>query len=369
LKPPVSELQKAQRIELLRFMRLNRMVEEKLTNLYRQGKVVGGLYRSLGQEACSVGSAYALEKGDIFTPLIRDLGAIFVMGGRPRDVLAQYMAKATGPTGGRDLNTHFGWITEDSVMPSVISMLGDMVPILVGAAMAARMQGKRSVALNWIGDGGTSTGAFHEGLNFACVQKAPFVLIVENNKWAYSTPTDKQTANPRFVDRAQAYGCHGAQVDGNDVLAVYEVTRQALARARDGGGPTLIEADTMRMRGHAEHDDMKYVPREMVEEWAKKDPIARYERRLVEEGTATAGEIADVVARLDAELQDDLAWAEGSPMPDPATQLANVYGDRDVADPTPPLVREWMTRRGGSGGAASPPSSNSEREFTSRERK
>jgi TPP-dependent pyruvate/acetoin dehydrogenase alpha subunit len=344
-RTPAADLSKDQLLELYRFMRLNRMVEEKLTNLYRQGKVVGGLYRSLGQEACSVGSAYALERGDIFTPLIRDLGAIFVMGGQPRHVLAQYMAKATGPTHGRDLNTHFGWINEDSVMPSVISMLGDMVPILVGAAIAARMQGKRSVALNWIGDGGTSTGAFHEGLNFACVQKAPFVLIVENNKWAYSTPIHKQTANTRFVDRARAYGCYGEQVDGNDVLAVYEVTRRALERARNGQGPTLIEADTMRMRGHAEHDDMKYVPPAMLEEWAKKDPILRYERRLTGSGMATDAELAAIVAGLDAQLQEDLAWAEGSPMPDPASGLSGVYGDRETAPPIPPLVAEWERRR------------------------
>jgi TPP-dependent pyruvate/acetoin dehydrogenase alpha subunit len=346
-KPPVDELSQAQLLELFRFMKLNRMVEEKLTNLYRQGKVVGGLYRSLGQEACAVGSAYALERGDVFTPLIRDLGAIFVMGGRPRDVLAQYMAKAAGPTGGRDLNTHFGWIREDSVMPAVISMLGDMVPILVGAVMAARMQGKRTVALNWIGDGGTSTGAFHEGFNLACVQKAPFVLIVENNKWAYSTPTHKQTANPRFVDRARAYGCFGEQVDGNDVLAVYEITRRAVARARAGQGPTLIEADTMRMRGHAEHDDMKYVPREMLESWAARDPIARYERWLVESARATQSDLEHVTRQLEVSLADDLAWAEAAPFPDPATQRQGVYGDREVGDPTPALVREWEARRKG----------------------
>ena len=346
MRPPREELGKEQLLELYHFMKLNRLVEEKLTNLYRQGKVVGGLYRSLGQEACAVGSAYALEKGDIFTPLIRDLGAIFVMGGRPRDVLAQYMAKATGPTGGRDLNTHFGWITEDSVMPSVISMLGDMVPILAGAALAARMLGRRSVALTWIGDGGTSTGAFHEGFNFACVQKAPFVLIVENNRWAYSTPVHKQTANPRFVDRAAAYGCPGQSVDGNDVLAVYEATRQALARARDGQGPTLIEADTMRMRGHAEHDDMKYVPRDMLEEWSARDPLVRYERHLLEAGRATAPEIAEVISRIEASLAEDLAWAEASPMPDPDSGLTRVYGDREIAPPTPPLVADWLRRKG-----------------------
>ena len=339
-KPPVRELGKAPLLEIFHYLKLNRMVEEKLTNLYRQGKVVGGLYRSLGQEACSVGSAYALERGDIFTPMIRNLGAIFVRGGLPRDVFAQYMAKASGPTRGRDLNVHFGWLSEDGSMPSVISMLGDMIPILTGAVIAERMKGKRTVALNWIGDGGTSTGAFHEGFNLACVQKAPLVLIVENNKYAYSTPTSKQTANTRFVDRAAAYGCFGEQVDGNDVLAVYEATRRAIERARAGRGPTLIEADTMRMRGHAEHDDMKYVPKEMVEDWTRKDPIARYERHLVSRGIAAQAELDQVVARIDAQLTEDVAFAEASPFPAPETQTQGVYGDREVESPVPPLVRE-----------------------------
>jgi pyruvate dehydrogenase E1 component alpha subunit/2-oxoisovalerate dehydrogenase E1 component alpha subunit len=326
-------------------MKLNRMVEERLTNLYRQGKVVGGLYRSLGQEGCSVGSAYALERGDLFTPLIRNLGAIFVRGGRPRDVLAQYMAKATGPTGGRDLNVHFGWLGDEGSMPSVISMLGEMVPVLTGAVLAERMKGRTSVALTWIGDGGVSTGAFHEGFNFACVQKAALVVIVENNKYAYSTPTRLQTANPRFVDRAAAYGCHGEQVDGNDVLAVYEATRRAVERARSGQGPSLIEADTMRMRGHAEHDDMKYVPRELLEEWARKDPILRYERHLEEKGLATRAEMDGVVAAIESQVEADLAWAEASPMPDPESGLDRVYGDRPTRPVTPPLVLEWERRR------------------------
>ena len=346
-KPPVQQLSKTQLLELFHYLQLNRLVEEKLTNLYRQGKVVGGLYRSLGQEGCSVGSAYALERGDIFTPMIRNLGAIFVRGGRPRDVFAQYMAKAGGPTRGRDLNVHFGWLSEEGSMPAVISMLGDMIPILTGAVIAERMKGKRTVALNWIGDGGTSTGAFHEGLNFACVQKAPLVLIVENNKWAYSTPTTKQTANPRFVDRAAAYGCFGEQVDGNDVLAVYEVTRRAVARAREGAGPTLVEADTMRMRGHAEHDDMKYVPRPMLEEWSERDPIVRYERHLLDSGAATRAELDQIGAELDAFLEGELAWAERSPLPDPESGLDGVYADRAAEPPIPPLVREWQRRRKG----------------------
>jgi pyruvate dehydrogenase E1 component alpha subunit/2-oxoisovalerate dehydrogenase E1 component alpha subunit len=344
-KPPADALPRESLLELYSFMRLNRMAEERLAALYRQNKVIGGLYRSLGQEACSVGSAYALEAGDIFTPLIRNLGAILVRGGKPRDVFAQYMARATGPSGGRDLNIHFGWLSEEGSMLSVISMLGDNIPILVGAAMAERMKGRRTVALSWIGDGGASTGAFHEGMNLACVQRAPFVLIVENNKFAYSTPTHKQTANPRFVDRARAYGCAGAQVDGNDVLAVYEVTRRAIDRARRGEGPTLIEADTMRMRGHAEHDDMRYVPPPLLEEWSRKDPLLRYERFLLGRGV-TQAELDAIVARLDRELTADVEAVEAAPFPTPETLLDGVYGDRAVDSPVPPLVRDWQRRKG-----------------------
>jgi TPP-dependent pyruvate/acetoin dehydrogenase alpha subunit len=375
--PPADALPRESLLELYYFMRQNRMAEERLANLYRQNKVIGGLYRSLGQEACSVGSAYALERGDIFTPLIRNLGAIFVRGGKPRDVFAQYMGRATSPTRGRDLNIHFGWLSpdarsagylagatgsrpdaresqeraqartgeDDGSMISVISMLGVMVPILVGAAMAERMKGRSTVALTWIGDGGTSTGAFHEGLNLACVQKAPIVIVVENNKYAYSTPTHRQTANPRFVDRARAYGCFGEAVDGNDVLAMYEVTRRAVARARRGEGPTLIEADTMRMHGHAEHDDMRYVPKGLLEEWARKDPLLRYERFLLGRGLSQTA-LDDIVTRIERELDAELAAAEASPLPAPDSGLDGVFADRAAEPPIPPLVREWEKRRG-----------------------
>ncbi len=346
MRPPVEQLAKPQLVALYHYMKLTRMVEERLTNLYRQNKVVGGLYRSLGQEASTVGAAYALDRGDIMTPLIRNLGAIFVRGGKPREVLCQYMARRDGPTRGRDLNTHFGWLREDGSNIAVISMLGDMVSILAGAALAERMQGRKSVALTWIGDGGTSTGAFHEGFNFACVQKAPLVVIVENNKYAYSTPTSMQTANPRFVDRADAYGCHGQFVDGNDVLAVYEATRRAVERARHGRGPTLIEADTMRMRGHAEHDDMKYVSAELLEEWKAKDPIARYEKRLLEQQLANEADLIAVTATIEKQLDADVAFAEQSPFPEAESALDDVYGDRDVRSPTPPLVVEWALGKG-----------------------
>jgi TPP-dependent pyruvate/acetoin dehydrogenase alpha subunit len=343
-KPFAFRLSRGQWLELYYFLRLNRGLEEKLSNLYRQGKVVGGLYRSLGQEACSVGSAYALERGDIFTPLIRNLGAILVRGGSPHDIFCQYMAKAESPTRGRDLNVHFGWLSPEGSMPSVISMLGDMIPILTGAVMAERMNGRRSVALTWIGDGGTSTGAFHEGLNFACVQKAPLVLIVENNGWAYSTPTARQTANTRFVDRAKAYGCFGEQVDGNDVLAVYDATRKAVLRARQGEGPTLIEALTMRMKGHAEHDDMKYVPKEQVDRWAQRDPIALFEKFLRGNGIAAADLLA-ISSQVDEELTSELASAEASPMPPADSGLTDVYFGSKADDPTPEIVHEARRRK------------------------
>jgi pyruvate dehydrogenase E1 component alpha subunit/2-oxoisovalerate dehydrogenase E1 component alpha subunit len=341
----VDALSQTEHRAIYRYMKLNRMLEEKLTNLYRQGKVVGGLYRSLGQEGCSVGSAFALERGDIFTPLIRNLGAILVRGGRARDVLAQYMARAAGPTGGRDLNVHFGWLQDEGSMPAVISMLGDLVPILTGAVIAERMKGKKTVALTWIGDGGMSTGAFHEGFNFACVQKAPLVVVIENNKYAYSTPTARQTANTRFVDRARSYGCRGERVDGNDVLAVYEATLVAIERARAGDGPSLVEADTMRMRGHAEHDDMKYVPRDLLERWVRRDPILRYEAFLVTRGLATSEDLHAIAEGVEKDLSEDLALAEASPFPEADSAMDGVYADRRVADPTPPLVREWEHKR------------------------
>ena len=323
-KPPADELTRESLLEIYSYMRLTRMIEERLSVLYRQGKIPGNVHRSLGQEGCAVGSAYALDRGDVFAPLIRSLGAVFVRGGTPRDIFAQFLARAGGPTRGRDINIHYGWLSDEGSMIGVVSMLGPMIPILVGAAMAERMKGRPTVALTWIGDGGASTGAFHEGLNLACVQKAPFVLIVENNKYAYSTPTHRQTANTRFVDRARAYGCAGDSVDGNDVLAVYEVTRRAVERARAGGGPTLIEADTMRMRGHGEHDDMRYVPSELLEEWSKKDPIARFERFLLGRGVRQ-DDLEDVVRRLDGQLGEDLAWAQASPFPTAETLLDGVY--------------------------------------------
>lgn len=319
-------LSKQQHLELYYWMQLNRKLEDLLTNLFRQNKIVGGLYSSLGQEAISIGTTYALEKRDWIAPMIRNVGAVLVKGFRPRDILMQYMAKADSPTGGKDGTAHFGDIVERQVV-SPISMLGDLIPVMTGVGMAARYLGRREVALTWIGEGGSSTGAFHEGLNFAAVQKAPLVLVLENNLWAYSTPSYLQTAVTDFADKAKGYGIPGVIVDGNDVLAVYEVAKEAVERARRGEGPTLIEAKTFRRKGHAQHDPAKYVPAWMLKEWEAKDPIARFERHLTENGLWTEREKNEILARIKSELEEDLAAAEASPLPQAEDAAKGVYCD------------------------------------------
>ena len=317
------KLTRARLHELYYYLRLNRRVDEQLTNLYRQGKVVGGVYSSLGQEAISVGTAYALEPEDFIGPMIRNVGAMLVRGYRPRDVFLQYMARQDGPTGGRDANTHFGDLARGVVAP--ISVLGELVPVLAGVGLAAKIRKEKRVALTYVGDGATSTTQFHEGLNFAAVQKLPLLVIAENNGWAYSTPVEKQMAIKDIADRAKAYGIPGVIVDGNDVLAVYEATRAAADRARQELGPTLIEAKTMRMKGHAEHDDARYVPKAVVEKWRKKDPILRFEKYMAEKKLMTAGEKAAIEARIEKEIRQDVAFAESSPFPPPEDAARPVW--------------------------------------------
>jgi TPP-dependent pyruvate/acetoin dehydrogenase alpha subunit len=310
-----SKLTRAQHHDLYYYLRLNRRVDEQLSNLYRQGKVVGGVYSSLGQEAISVGTACALGPDDVLGGMIRNVGAMLVRGFRPRDVFMQYMARRDGPTGGRDANTHFGDVKRGVFSP--ISMLGELVPLLAGVGLAAKICGEKRVGLTYVGDGATSTTPFHEGLNFAAVLKLPLIVIAENNGWAYSTPVERQMANTNIADRAKAYGIAGEAVDGNDVFAVFEATRRARDRAYKDGGPTLIEAKTMRMKGHAEHDDARYVPKEMIEAWRARDPILNCEKVLTTKKLMTADEKAAIEARLDKLIREDVEFAEASPLPAP----------------------------------------------------
>src|SRR6202789_709051 len=281
--PPICDskyLSKQQAIEIYRFMLLNRKMEVALENLYKQGKVVGGVYFGLGQEACSCASAYALDKDDWFAPMIRNQGALLVRGFAASDTMMQYMAKADSPTKGRDGTSHFGDI-EKRNMVSPISMLGDLIPVLSGVALGARLQGRHAAVLTYIGDGGQSTGVTYEGINLAAVQKLGLVLMVENNVWAYSTPTSEQFLCADLAERAIGYGIPSVIIDGTDACQAYDATHEACERARRGEGPTLIEAKLMRMKGHAIHDAATYVPRELFDYWNRRDPIARFENYLV----------------------------------------------------------------------------------------
>jgi TPP-dependent pyruvate/acetoin dehydrogenase alpha subunit len=325
-----TTLNREQLLELYRWLQLTRLVEERLVNLYRQTKVVGGVFRSLGQEATAVGTAYALAPQDFIAPLIRDLGAVLVKGIRPREIFAQYMAKAWGPSEGRDLNIHFGDLSKGFIGP--ISHLGDMIPVMTGIVLGARMKKLDTVAVAYIGDGGMSTGAFHEGLNFAAVQRLPLIIVAEHNHYAYSTPTRLQTAVANLADKAAGYGIPGYVVDGNDVVACYEVMRQAAESARGGGGAALIEAKTYRRKGHAEHDDQRYIPEGELEFWERRDPVERYHRHLLWKGVATPEKLEEIVADVKREIEEDSAWAESSPMPDPEKAAYNVF-DNTVVPP------------------------------------
>ncbi|MDT4968960.1 MAG: hypothetical protein QOJ64_3697 [Acidobacteriota bacterium] len=340
--PPLSctsetSLSREQMLELYRYLKLTRLLEERLVNLYRQTRVVGGVFRSLGQEATAVGTAYALEPQDFITPLIRDLGAVLVKGIRPREIFAQYMAKAWGPSGGRDLNIHFGDMAKGFIGP--ISHLGDMIPVMTGVLLAGRMQNKNIVAIAYIGDGGMSTGAFHEGLNFAAVQRLPLIVVAEYNQYAYSTPTSKQTAVKDLAEKAAGYGIPGHIVDGNDIVACYEVTKKAAEVAREGGGAVLIEAKTYRRKGHAEHDDQRYVPPDEIEWWEKNnDPLDRFERFLNNGGIATRAKLDEITANIQREIDEDVAWAESSPMPDAEKAAYQVFDNEIVAPAFRPKI-------------------------------
>src|SRR3984893_11733554 len=317
-------LTREKNLDLYYFMQLNRQLEERIVRLFRQNKIVGGLYSSLGQEAVSVGTCYALERKDWIAPMIRNIGALLVKGVPPRDIFTQHMAKFTSPTQGKDGTSHFGDLKVRHIV-SPISMLGDLIPVMTGVAMAGRCLGQKLVALTWIGDGGSSTGVFHEGLNLAAVQKAPFVLIVENNQWAYSTPVERQVPLRDLADRAKAYGIESAIVDGNDAVAVERTTREAVGYARAGHGPVLIEAKTMRMRGHAQHDAAEYVPKQMFEQWKKRDPLDRYERFLSDNKLWNAKKKQEIDARIASEIRADVEFAENSPFPPPELAGEGVY--------------------------------------------
>ncbi len=304
---------------LLRDMLLMRVVEERGLGLYKQGKVPGSFYDGRGQEAISVGATWALAADDpVCSPLIRDLGAHLVKGTDLTEIFRHYMGRENEISRGREGNVHFGDRRRGVV--GMVSMLPDMMVVAVGLAMAFQMRGEARCALTFFGDGATSRGDWHEAMNWAGLDRLPVVFVLENNQMAYSTPTDRQFAvNP--IERAAGYGVAAVTVDGNDVEAVFAATHDARARALAGEGPTLIEAQTMRMHGHGAHDDARYVPQELVADWAGRDPVDRYVAAL----TAAGVDVAAVREEVDATVEQAIAEALTAPMPDPATATEGVF--------------------------------------------
>jgi pyruvate dehydrogenase E1 component alpha subunit len=311
-------------LDMLYYMKLTRELEFRIERkLYRQGKIVGGVYVGRGQEAIAVGSCINLRTDDVVCPSHRDMGAFLIRGMSLRTILAQYMGRKTGATRGKESNMHMGDLNRNLI--AFVSMLGDNVPVAAGIGLSFKMRGFDRVALCFFGDGATSRGDWHEGINMASVFKVPVVFICNNNQYAYSTPLERQMAVENVADRAEAYGLPGEIVDGNDILAVWDAATRAIERARSGHGPTLIECKTFRMTGHSAHDDAGYVPPELFEMWEERDPINRFERVLTKRGLISTSGIEDMQKRINREIDEAIQIAEKDPFPDPEDCLKDVY--------------------------------------------
>jgi len=335
---------------LFRYMVMMRVAEERGLTLYRQGKIPGSFYDGCGQEAVSVGAAFVLGPRDRMCILHRDLGAHFVRGVTPDRYLANYMGRSGGVTRGKDGNMHFG--DRDLGCVGMVSMLPDMAQVATGLALAFKMRREQRVAMTFFGEGSTANGQWHEAMNFAGIHALPVVFILENNQFAYSTPNELEfAADP--VSRAATYGFPGVKVDGNDVEAVFEAARSAAERARRGGGPTLIECETMRMHGHGAHDDMRYVPDEMFEEWSRRDPIELYAKRLVDEYGVSEDEVESIRAEVREYVAECASRALSSPMPEPSEAFEGVFADswRELGDGHAPWSY-WAADHHGNGRAA-----------------
>jgi TPP-dependent pyruvate/acetoin dehydrogenase alpha subunit len=317
-------------LTIYRNMILTRGVEERGHILYRQGKIPGSFYTGRGNEGSAVGVAMAMSAEDVGTPLHRDMGVHITRGVEPWRIFAQFMGLVDGPTKGKDGNVHMA--DANLGLIAMVSHLPAMLPVAVGCALAFRIREEKRVAVAWSGEGAMARGDAHEGMNFAGVRKLPVVFICDNNQWAYSTPTHLGYATEHVADRAQAYGFEGIVVDGTDVLAVYREAKRAIEKARAGGGPTLIECVTLRMEGHAVHDDAFYVPKQMFEEWAKSDPIERFRTWLRDVASMTDEEEDEITVGVKKVLNDALKRAEDSPLPDPSTLLDGVYATPEDLD-------------------------------------
>ena len=315
---------------MFRSMLLTRGVEERGHLLYKQGKIPGSFYTGRGNEGAAVAVATAMRPEDVGTPVQRDMGVHIVRGLEPWRILAHYMGRSDSPCRGRDGNVHVGDMRLGVV--TMVSHLPAMLPVAVGCALAFRIRGERRVAVGWFGEGSSARGDAHEAMNLAGVRQLPVVFVCDNNQFAYSTPSHLEYPVEHIADRAAAYGFEGVVVDGTDVPAVYREARRAIERAREGGGPTLIESMTMRMEGHGVHDDASYVPRELLEEWSARDPIDRYRAWLRTNVGFDQDEEAAMRDEVKRVLGDALRRAEDSPLPSPDELLDGVYADPEDVD-------------------------------------
>jgi TPP-dependent pyruvate/acetoin dehydrogenase alpha subunit len=321
---------------MYRFLLLTRSLEERLESLFKQGHVIGGLYRCLGQEATAVGSAWALREGDWLAPSIRDVGALYVRGLPPIQMLRQYTARDLSPCAGKDNTTHFT-IPELGLL-GPISPLGTQLCVLNGVALAFKQRGEDRVCLTYQGEGASRTGASHEGFAMAAALNLPIVIVLEHNRWSFGTPSHLEAAVEDWADTAGAYGLPVRSVDGNDLLEVYEASREAVERAREGGGPGVIVAETYRMLGHAQHDSQKYVPPEELEAWRQRDPIRRFEKVLLDDGWLSEAGLQEIRDEVDRELTEavDIVLSESYPRSESAR--TRVFAD-PALDPPEPWTR------------------------------
>src|SRR6266540_2420112 len=317
-------------LTIYRYMLVTRGIEERGHILYKQGKIPGSFYTGRGNEAAAVGVATAMGPDDVGTPLHRDMGVHVTCGVEPWRIFAQYMGRAGGPTGGKDGNVHMA--DANLGLIAMVSHLPAMLPVAVGCALAFKIREDRRVAVGWFGEGASARGDTHEAMNFAGVRRLPVVFVCDNNQWAYSTPTHLGYAVEHIADRAAAYGFEGVVVDGTDVLAVYREARRAIEKAREGGGPTLIESLTLRMEGHAVHDDAFYVPKDMFERWAKRDPLERFRTWLRDNAELTDEEEEEIGASVKELLSDALLRAEESPLPEPESLTEGVFATPEDLD-------------------------------------
>jgi pyruvate dehydrogenase E1 component alpha subunit len=312
-----------QKLAVYYWMQLTRTFDERMLAHWKQGRGVGGTFSQRGHEAISVGAAYALGPDDLVSPMHRDLGAYLLRGLTPREIFSNLLGRETGPTRGRDANLH-GMSSLERGIIGFISHLPHSLPVALGAAMTFRYRDEPRVAMAFTGDGATNSGLYHETLNMAGLYQAPLVLIVENNQYAYSTPCHQASKVKSIAAHATGYCLETTTVDGNDVEAVYGVAREAVRRARAGGGPTLIEARTLRMLGHAVHDGAEYVPRQLLAEWEARDPVVGYRSKLAADGVSE-DELETIDRRCRTEVMDAVTFAEASAWPDPSTVTHGVY--------------------------------------------